>query len=133
MKHLTVALAALCLASPVAAQDSFTVTFDAGNYGTMIEGEITGTGYADYRLSAAGGQTMFAELEMAGTDGHGSVYFNILPPGSDDVAIFIGATEGRTAELTLPEDGTYTLRVYQMGNDRDAGATSAFRVDLSIQ
>lgn len=124
---------ALCLAAPVAAQESQTVQFAAGNYGTMVTGAVTGQGYADYTLGARAGQEMFAELTTGETDGHGSAYFNVLPPGSNTVAIFIGSVEGRVARIDLPEDGTYTIRVYLMGNDADSGKTVNFNLDLSIQ
>ncbi|UMA63939.1 hypothetical protein LVO79_12985 [Roseivivax marinus] len=126
---------ALILTLPVAAsaQSRSEVRFEPGNYGAMVEGQITGHDYADYTVAARGGQELFAEIDVVESDGYGTVYFNILPPGSDDVAIWIGSTEGDTARIELPEDGTYTLRVYQMGNDRDSGATTSFRLDLSIQ
>lgn len=38
-----------------------------------------------------------------------------------------------SALVTLPATGTYTIRVYLMGNDKDAGKTVGFRLDLSIQ
>lgn len=115
------------------AQSVTDVHFEAGNYGTMVSGAIAGDEYADYRLGAKGGQEMFVELSLSDTDGDGSVYFNILPPGSSDVAIYNSSNDGNATTITLPEDGNYTIRVYQMGNDEDAGKTSHFNVDLSVQ
>ena len=77
---------------------------------------------------------VLAEMNAAKTDGDGTIYFNILPPGSDGVAIFNGSmSDGNTAKVKLPDDGTYTIRVYLMGNDRDAGKTVSYTLDLSIQ
>jgi hypothetical protein len=77
---------------------------------------------------------MFAELKVTGTNGNGTAYFNILPPGSDGVAIFNGSNSADgTARIELPEDGTYTIRVYLMGNDRDTDKTVGYNVDISIQ
>jgi hypothetical protein len=80
------------------------------------------------------GQEMFVELKVDGTNGDGTAYFNILPPGSDGVAIYNGsASADGTARIRLPEDGTYTIRVYLMGNDRDTDKTVGYNVDISIQ
>lgn len=127
--------AATALAMPVAgfAQAVSDVKFEAGNYGAMVSGSIIGNEYIDYRLGANAGQKMFAELTVAGTNGSGTIYFNILPPGSQDVAIYNSSIDGNSTQVTLPEKGTYTIRVYHMGNDADTGKTTGFNLDLSIQ
>jgi hypothetical protein len=100
----------------------------------MLSGSITGQAYADYTLGARAGQEMFAEITVAETDGSGTVYFNILPPGSTGEAIYIGSMDVDNSEtVALPDDGVYTIRVYLMGNDADAGKTVAYNLDLSIQ
>ena len=76
---------------------------------------------------------MFAELSVTESNGDGTVYFNILPPNSSDAAIYNSSMDGNSTTVNLPSDGTYTIRVYQMGNDADAGKTSSFNLDLSIQ
>ena len=122
------------LAPPANAQMTAEVQFAPGNYGTMLEGTITGHAYMDYHLGAKAGQTLFVELDAAETNGHGSVYFNILPPGSEGYAIFNSSMSAdNTGSVELPETGTYTIRVYLMGNDRDADKTVSFRADVSIQ
>ncbi|MBK1634249.1 hypothetical protein CKO19_00675 [Rhodovulum adriaticum] len=115
------------------AQTVTEVRFAPGSFGTMISGSITGQRYADYVLRARGGQQMFAALDATVTDGYGTVYFNILSPGSQGYAIYNGAMSGNRALVTLPQDGPYTIRVYLMGNDRDTGKTVAYNLDLSIQ
>lgn len=125
---------ALALApADVRAQTSADVRFETGNYGTMVSGTIIGDEYMDYRLGASAGQEMFLDLTVAETNGNGTIYFNLLPPGSDGVAIYNASINGNTTTVDLPESGTYTIRVYHMGNDRDAGATTGFNLDLSIQ
>ena len=132
----TTALAlSLPLAAPLAAQAVNPVTFEAGNYGAMVEGAVTGGDYVDYTLGAQGGQEMFVELTVTSSTGNGTVYFNVLPPDSTGEALFVGSmdADGTSALVPLPVDGTYTIRVYQMGNDGDTGVTSDYMLDLSIQ
>lgn len=132
LKALAISLP-LVLGLPALAQTVSDVHFQAGNYGAMVSGTVIGREYIDYRLGAKKGQKLFAELTVSGTNGSGTVYFNILPPGSDDVAIYNSSVEGNSAAVTLTASGTWTIRVYQMGNDKDAGKTSGFNLDLSIQ
>lgn len=119
---------------PALAQRSSTVQFKPGNFGTMVSGTITGREYIDYKLSASKGQKMFAELAVSGTNGNGSAFFNILPPGSKGEAIYVGHTDNdKSALVKLPANGVYTIRVYLMDNDKDAGKTVGFNLDISIQ
>ncbi len=133
MTRIVLLAAALAVPLPASAQSIEEVRFEPGNYGAMVSGEITGHEFKDFLLGANAGQEMFAELTVTQSDGSGTVYFNILPPGSDGVAIYNGSIDGNTARITLPEDGTYAIRAYQRGDDEDSGKTSAFRIDLSIQ
>jgi hypothetical protein len=121
------------LSAPVAAQRTADVQFQPGNYGTMLSGTIVGDEYFDYRLRAKAGQKMFVSLSVSGTNGNGSAYFNILPPGSDGVAIYNSSSGDQSTTIELPKSGEYKIRVYLMGNDRDAGKTVGYNVDVSIQ
>lgn len=134
-RHTGALLGALLLLLPGAAyaQAVSDVHFEPGNYGAFVDGSITGHEYADYRLGARAGQEMFVELSVTATNGDGTVYFNILPPGSSDVAIYNSSMNGNSTVVPLPANGTYTIRVYHMGNDEDTGKTTQFGVDLSIQ
>ena len=123
----------LTLASAATAQTTAEVKFAPGNFGTMVSGTIIGDEYIDYQLGAQAGQEMFVDLTVTDSNGSGTVYFNILPPGSDGVAIYNSSMEGNTTTVDLPESGTYAIRVYHMGNDEDTGKTSGFNIDLSIQ
>jgi hypothetical protein len=123
----------LFAATPLCAQTVEDVKFRAGDYGGMVTGVIVGDEYADYRLGAKSGQEMFVELTVTKSNGDGTVYFNILPPGSEDVAIYNSSMDGNTTTVQLPKSGVYTIRVYHMGNDEDTGKTSDFNMDLSIQ
>ena len=132
-RFATVLVSSLMFSAPAFAQMAADVKFKAGNYGTMVSGTISGNEYFDYKLGANAGQKMFVELKVTDTNGNGSAFFNILPPGSDGVAIYNGSINGKSATIDLPTKGTYTIRVYLMGNDRDAGKTVGYNVDLSIQ
>lgn len=134
-RHMKLAaLAGLLACAPAAAQMSADVKFQPGNYGTMISGTIIGDEYFDYRLDARAGQELFVELTVAGTNGDGTAYLNVLPPGSDGYAIYNGSSDADNSEtIPLPETGTYIIRVYLMGNDRDAGKTVGYNIDVSIQ
>ncbi|OWU83306.1 hypothetical protein ATO6_19425 [Oceanicola sp. 22II-s10i] len=132
-KSFGACLALVFLSTTASAQMSAEVTFPKGNFGTMISGTIRGDEYFDYRLGARAGQQLFAELKVDGTNGHGTIYFNVLPPGSDNVAVYNGSIDGPSALITLRETGTYTIRVYLMGNDRDTGKTVGYLIDVSIQ
>lgn len=125
--------ASVSISAGALAQHSAEVSFPAGQYGTMVEGTVSGDAYVDYILRAKEGQKMFAELALAGTDGHGTVYFNILPPGSEGVAVYNSSINGNATTVDLTETGPWTIRIYQMGNDRDSGKTASFTLDLSIQ
>jgi hypothetical protein len=119
--------------SPVSAQDVSDVKFKPGDFGAMVNGTIIGDGYVEYRLGAKAGQELYVELVVEASNGSGTVYFNGLPPGSSGEAIYNSSIDGNTTTVDLPASGTYAIRVYHMGNDEDSGATSSFRMDLSIQ
>ena len=76
---------------------------------------------------------MFVELIVDGTEGTGTVYSDIPPPGSSGEAILNGSVDDDSTTVPPPSDGDYAIRVYQSGNDADPGKTSCFRVDLSIR
>ena len=118
---------------PASAQDVSDVKFKPGDFGAMVSGTIIGDQYIDYRLGAKAGQKMLIDLVVEASNGSGTVYYNVLPPGSSGEAVYNSSIDGNTTTVTLPKSGTYSIRVYHMGNDEDSGKTSSFRIDLSIQ
>jgi hypothetical protein len=86
------------------------VQFKAGTSQTTLKGHLRGDGDVDYLLGAKAGQQMTVELHSDNPQN----YFNILPPGSDDAAIFVGSSSGNRFEGTLPDSGDYRVRVYLM-------------------
>lgn len=111
------------------AQVSSRVKFAPGNDNTSLNGKITGKEYRDYVLNARAGQTMSVSLIP---ERGGNAYFNILPPGSKDVAIYNSSTKGNDATIKLPKNGDYTIRVYLMGDHRDSNHTVPFMVSVTI-
>ena len=76
---------------------------------------------------------MAVSLVPGESNGNGTVYFNIMPPGSTGEAIYNGSLDGLDATgIALPTDGDYSIRVYQMGNDADTGATTAFMISVGV-
>ncbi len=130
---VTCALLGLAFAAPQAqAQSKTTIQFKAGNDNAAATGKIKGNGYADYILGAKKGQTLSVALSVDKTDGNGTIYFNILPPGSQGEAIFNGSLGGDFGSVTLPKSGDYTVRVYLMGNDADTGKTVSYTLSVTI-
>ncbi|WP_108662950.1 DUF992 domain-containing protein [Acuticoccus kandeliae] len=103
------------------------VAFDAGTTGTSIEGKISGHGGIDYVVNAKAGQVLAVSMDAAGVG-----YFNILPPGVDGAAVFIGSRDGDAFEETLDEGGDWIIRTYLMGGDRDEGRTVPFRLKIAV-
>lgn len=117
---------------PAVAQQASHVQFEKGNDNAALNGAVTGREYNDYILRARAGQTMAVALTVDDTNGDGSAFFNILPPGSSGAAIFNGSTGGSYGEVRLPEDGDYRIRVYLMGNDKDTGKTVGYNLSVTI-
>lgn len=119
--------------TPPASASAAEVKFPPGNYGTMLEGAVRGDEYFDYSLRAKGGQTLYLNLSVDGTNGNGTIYFNVLPPGSTGEAIYNSSISGNSGvRVQLPSDGAYVIRLYLMGNDRDTGKTVGYNLDISI-
>lgn|GEM_PF-1971736 len=101
---------------------------EAAAGGTIIEGQVTGDESIDYVVEAEAGQRLSADLSAT----NASLYFNILPQGSDE-AIFIGSTSGNVADIPIPVTGTYVVRVYLMRKAarRDEAADYALGIGLA--
>ncbi|MGV0951637.1 MAG: hypothetical protein ACOYB3_13275 [Azonexus sp.] len=120
MKRLLTVLAAALLfllsvvgnASADPDRRSERVHFAKGATSTVIKGQVKSDHYIDYQVRAGAGQALSVEMKTS----NASSYFNILPPGSGDVAMFIGSTSGNRFSGVLPTDGDYHIRVYLMRN-----------------
>lgn len=103
------------------------VQFKKGESETTINSSIKGDQNLDYKLTVNKGQKMLVTL-----DTKHNAYFNILPPGSTADAMFSGAMKGDRFEGELPVKGTYTIRVYQMGADKNSKAKHDFKLHVKI-
>lgn len=130
MPLLVAALIGLVTSSALARDDIRTapVHFKAGSSSATIKGKIKGYETVDYVLEASKGQQM--NVSMA-TDNL-SNYFNILPPGEGDVAMFIGSTNGNQFEGTLPKSGAYKIRVYMMRSAARREEVANYRLEMII-
>jgi hypothetical protein len=86
------------------------VQFAKGATSAVIKGRLKGDSDVDYLVRAGAGQTLAVTLKGA----NASNYFNVLPPGSGDVAMFVGSSSGNSFTGVLPADGDYAVRVYLM-------------------
>ena len=85
------------------------VQFAKGATSAVIKGRLKGDSDVDYLVRAGAGQTISVSLKRSNLMN----YFNVLPPGSKDVAMYAGQT-GEDFTAILPTDGDYAIRVYLM-------------------
>jgi hypothetical protein len=104
------------------------VKFAKGASSATIKGSIKGDKIIDYKLGARAGQTMSVTLKAS----NASTYFNVLPPGSNDVAVFVGSTSGNQWTGRLEADGEYTVRVYLMRSAARRNEASSYTLAVGI-
>ncbi len=120
----------LTFASTLAlAQDARTepVTFAGTKELKVIEGSITGDEIVDYVVAAQQSQILSVDLQTS----NGANYFNVSPAGSNE-AIFIGSTAGQVADVPVPSDGDYVIRVYLMRSAARRNETANYSLAISI-
>jgi hypothetical protein len=105
-----------------------TVQFAKGATSAQLRGSIKGDAGVDYKIDARAGQTLAVTMKPS----NASSYFNINPPGSQDVAMFVGSTNGQTATMMLPDDGVYVVRVYLMRNAARRNETSNYTLTVGV-
>jgi len=125
------AVALFAVSPALAAEDirKETVHFDKGATSATIKGHITGYETIDYVIGAKAGQT----LAVAFKTSNRMAYFNVLPPGSE-TALFVGSMDatGEHYQGTLPADGNYAIRVYQMRAAARRKESAAYTLDVSV-
>ncbi len=108
--------------------ESRPVQFAKATSSATLKGSIKGDRIIDYKLRARAGQTMKVELKTS----HADNYFNVLPPGSKDAAVFVGSVNGNEWSGALAADGEYTIRVYLMRNAARRHETAHFTLTVGI-
>lgn len=127
--HLVIAGLAIAMTVPAAAQiKTETVVFPRGKTSTTLTGSLKGDLTRDYVVRASAGQTMTVTLSSPNK----TAYFNVLPPGSADEAMFIGSTSGDRFSGRLPSSGPYRVRVYLMRNAARQGQTAPFTLNVAV-
>ncbi|MDX1333993.1 MAG: hypothetical protein R3252_13270 [Robiginitalea sp.] len=106
------------------------VQFDSGASSKTVESSITGYETVDYLLNVKEGQLM--NISMATQ--HGATYFNLMEPGEEYEAIFVGQTSaaGNQYEGVAAESGDYTVRVYMMRSAARRGETADYRLEMIV-
>jgi hypothetical protein len=133
MRTLLAAAAALVLVQsiPAGAQPApprqERVAFAKGASSATIKGQLKGDADVDYVVRAAAGQTLSVSL----TGSNRSNYFNVLPPGSENVAMYVGQ-DGGPYTGTLPADGDYKVRVYLMRSAARRNEVSDYTLTVGV-
>lgn len=128
---IAIAFALVAAGSPALAAgpvETRPVHFAKGASSATLKGSLVGDQVIDFTLRARAGQTMTASLKT----GNAANYFNVLPPGSKDAAIFIGSTGGSDWTGKLEADGEYTVRVYLMRSAARRNERADFTLTLGI-
>jgi hypothetical protein len=107
--------------------ESRTLQFAKGASSASVKGTIAGRQTIDYRLRAKAGQTMTVKLVSS----HAGLAFNVLPPGSQDVAI-PEAIERQSWTGVLPAEGEYTIRTYLVRSAARRGEKASYTLTVSI-
>ncbi len=103
------------------------VQFAKGSTSAVIRGRLKGYSDVDYLVRAGAGQTITVTLKKSNL----SNYFNVLPPGSTDVAMYVGQT-GEDFSGMLPTDGDYIIRVYLVRAAARRNESSNYTLTISV-
>jgi len=103
------------------------VQFKKGATSAVIKGRLEGYSDVDYLVRAGAGQTITVSLQRSNL----SNYFNVLPPGSKDVAMYVGQT-GEDFKGVLPTDGDYTIRVYLVRAAARRNESSNYTLTITV-
>jgi hypothetical protein len=103
------------------------VNFARGATSATVKGQLKGDQSVDYTVRAAAGQTLSVTL----TPSNRSTFFNVLPPGSADVAMY-NATTGEPYRGMLPTDGDYNIRVYLVRAAARRNEVSSYTLTVQV-
>ena len=117
------------IALPVAAQEvrAEMVEATAAAAGTILSGEIRGDESVEYTVEGAAGQILSVDLLTE----NGAMNFNITPKGAAE-ALYVGATSGPVADVTLPAAGDYVVQVYLMRSAARRDEAAAYTLGIGL-
>ena len=131
MKHNAILSAAVVMAlmgaSPTAAQSVQPIQFARGASSATVNGSIQGQEFIDYHISVRSGQDLSVTMRTLS----GSPYFNVMEPGSADVAIYNSSMGDPRFSGITAKSGAYTVRVYQMRASGRRGEDARFQLIVS--
>lgn len=129
IRHWVLAPLALLTTLNSFAQRSESVKVPSGKL-VVVRGAVTGNTYYDYKIQLGAGQSLAVTLQAKNR----SVNFNVLPPKSSGEAMFIGSMTGsKMPPRMVPIEGTYLVRIYQMGAAADENKTNNYSITLSVK
>lgn len=105
-----------------------TIKFEANKSSAVVTGSVTGYQIIDYKIGANAGQILKVKLKTSNASNN----FNILPPGSEDEAIYNGSIDGTSYTGKLEKTGEYKIRVYLVRNDARRNATANYTLTVSV-
>lgn len=99
----------------------------AATAGVVLSGQIKGDNTAEYIVNGAAGQILSVDL----LSDNGGLNFNIAPKGAAE-ALFMGATSGMVADVTLPAAGDYVVQVYLMRSAARRDEAAAYTLGIGL-
>jgi hypothetical protein len=120
----------LFLSVPIFAfgQTSRSIFFPSNKNTTTVTGTVKGKQYIDYKLNVQSGQTLSVSINSKSS----SVFFNILPPGSKDVAIYNSSTNGNKYSGVAEKSGLFAIRIYLMGAAKSENRSVNFGLTVGL-
>ena len=106
------------------------VSFRSGTSSAVISRTIRGWQTIDFLVNARAGQ----RLAVSMTSNNSAAYFNILPPGGGDAALYVGENSdpANSYSATLQQSGDHRIRVYLYRAAARRGERANVRISLSV-
>jgi uncharacterized protein YraI len=94
---------------------------------SLVRGTLSGREIVDYQVAGERSHILSVDLKTS----NAYAYFNVLPPDSGQ-ALFTGSTQGKVADVRLPESGLYRVRVYLMRSAARRGESADYSLGISL-
>lgn len=122
------AMALLMLTVPATAQQQTVVAFAKGASSAVLKGSIRGAGDHSYVVAARAGQTLTVDFKPS----NASAYFNVLAPGSNGEAMFVGSTSGNRFSGRLAMSGRHIVQVYLMRSAARRNEVASYTLTIGV-